>query len=287
MRIFEHKNVLLILILCVGFSACGSDGTKKKDSSAPKILAEVNGSKITSDDLSLYIESSVSREMADKMPADARKKALEGLVLSKIMAQTKEKKLAENEKALLERKVAAYREQQLVKMYMIEELPPAPVTKEMIEEYYRRNPEKFGASTIKRFEILGSETRFSGNDQAAIMDRLAALSKEKDWKKASLNQSDKTFRLYFKEGWSNSVTLEANLANLIRTLAVNNVSGVTFIDSKPCVLRIAEERKIQPKPLAEVEDGIRKSLLASQISAAVRNAKEGLFKGAQVKYMNE
>lgn len=287
MRIKKNNHFALwclagVLLL---MPACKKEDQQKKASSEPKILAEVNGSIITADDLDLYIESSVGRETSDKMDGTARKKALEGLVLSRIMAQSMEKKLDAKEKTALERKVAAYREQQLVKKYIMDEIPPSPVTKEMIEEYYRGNPEKFGAMNLRKYEILGSEISSMGNDKSSVLDSLTALSKEQDWKKAAASQQGKTLKLNYADGWSNSAGIDPNIANLVSSLESGKASGVTFINSKPCVVRVIEEKKTQAKPLGSVEESIRKSLLATQVSNAVKSAKEDLLKKAQVKYM--
>lgn len=283
----HHFAFLFLAGILLLLPACKKEDQQKKASTEPRVLAEVNGGKITSDDLSIYIESSVGRDNADKMDAEARKKALEALVLSRIMAQTMEKKLDEKEKALLGKKVSAYREQLLVRKYMMDEIPPSPVTKEMIEEYYRANPEKFGASLVRRFEILGSDTSLSGNGDASVIQALKSLSGEKDWKAAAEVQDGKALRLFFREGWSNTPGLDPGILNLIKSLGQGEVSGVTFMDSKPCIIRISEEKQTQARPLASVEEDIRKMLFATQVSNAVKNAKDGLLKAAKVKYTDE
>jgi hypothetical protein len=59
--------------------------------------------------------------------------------------------------AVLDKKINRYREQLLVKMYLVRQTNPEPVTLKMVKDYYEGHPEKFGGKTIREFEMIATK----------------------------------------------------------------------------------------------------------------------------------
>jgi hypothetical protein len=70
-------------------------------------------------------------------------------------------------------------------------------------------------------------------------------------------------------------------------LKTGQASSLTFIDGVAYAVRIKEEKKIAPRPLADVSDRIRKILLPVQLKKAVKKASEKLVRQADILYMEQ
>ncbi len=112
MRGLERRVIAPVFCATLLLGACSGKGKPADD----PVLARVNGSAITASELNAAVERSFG---ADAELADTRRKGvLESLVLSRAIALAREKELDEAGKRAIERKVAAYREEVLVREYL-------------------------------------------------------------------------------------------------------------------------------------------------------------------------
>lgn len=119
-------------------------------------LATVDDSIITRDQLELTIE----RTLGDSAPlfasAEVERKILESLVSSRAMALLAERELSPSERAQLDLKAQAYREELLVRHYLEAHATPEPITTEQVADYYNRHPDEFGGGVERSFETISS-----------------------------------------------------------------------------------------------------------------------------------
>ncbi len=248
------------------------------------VRARVNGSAITQYDLDETLRSSFDELSITMLGDRGRRKVLESLVTARAIAQVMEKNLDEEGTAALKKKVAAYREQLLVNMHLAENAPADPVTRKMVEDYYRDHGDKFGAGNVRRHEMIVSEGPLSGETRDRFLEELAAVGEAPDWPALVERMRSEGLPARHRVGRSDPNTLERRLQNLMRPLKPGQTSALTFIDGVVHVVRITEDAQIPPRPLSEVSAEIRKMLLPVQLKKAVKKASEEALKEARVEY---
>lgn len=250
------------------------------------ILATVNGEPVTRYDLDLTIESTLGARNASKLDESGERKVLESLVSSRAIAQKTEKELSAEEKLALDKKVAAYREQLLVKKHIAKNITPEPATNEMVKEYYDTHPEKFGGKTIRTFEMISTSRNPSQKERDELLGILVKPEDKADWADWVEGIKKQGYPVFFKRGPVVENMLHPKLLDLLKDLEKGQTSAMSFIDGRPYIARIVKEDTIPPRPLAEVSAEIRKSLGPVQLKKAVKRISEDVLKTAQVEYKN-
>jgi len=286
------------LIWCVGaalvISACdsesskggGSAGTATTTATTSPVLARVDGAAITQEQLDKAIQRTLGESQAAILGEPGRRKMLESMVLSRAMALEAEKGMSADQKRGIDIEAAHFREQLLVKAYLRDHASPQPVTQEMVKAYYDEHPERFGASTMRRIEIIAS----SGNVEEATRERMFAelesIKTHPDWKAASLALQKRGIAVMFSRGSADDAVLRARLKAAVSALKKGEVSPVTLIDGRAYIVKVTDTQEVPPKPLSEVSGEIRKALLPIQMKKAIDQVSEGLLKKVKVEYAN-
>jgi hypothetical protein len=276
-------TVVAAAILC----ACGSKEPAKPKVSLTgddEVLAEVNGTPISKYDVELSIRSNFGATTAAKLGADGREKVLKSLVQSRAIAQAQEKELTDKDRAVLAKKVAAYREEQLVKQYLAKHTPPEPVSGAMIEEYYSENPEKFGAETTRFYEMVASTRSLAAAERDPLLEAMGKPGEQHDWSAWASGLAGKGHPIQYRKGQVDEKLLHPRLVKMMRTLKKGQASRVSFIEGKAYAVRISAENRTPPKPLEEVRAQIAKSLRPVQLKNAVKKASEQVLEEAKVSY---
>lgn len=251
------------------------------------ILATVNGSKISQYDLNASIQSTFTKESARHFDDVGRKKILDSLIASKAISQAQEKVLTDKETCEIEKKVNAYREQLLVKQYVMENFPPAPVTQKMVKTYYENHPERFGSKIVKVYEMISSTRKLKTKERDALMHILSDGKNQNNWKKWSKEIKDEGYPVSFRKGQVLENLLHPELYQVMETLDKGNTSELSFIKGQAYLVRITDEKMTPPKSFDEVKDRIRKSLIPIQLKRSATAATEKVLKTATVVYKNK
>jgi hypothetical protein len=212
---------------------------------------------------------------------------LESLVAARAISQVQEKALSAVEAAQLERKLAAYREQLLVKMYLAQNTPAEPVTTEMIEQYYTDHPEQFGARTVRTYEIIRTEGPLTDTERDNLLSALARPAEIKDWSAKAEALRKAGMPVAYSKSASDAKILNPRLRDLMAPLKAGQTSDPTLISGVFYVVRILEEKHIAARPLKDVSVEIRKILMPVQLKKAVKQASDTVLKNATVEYTNE
>ena len=248
------------------------------------VLADVNGSTVTQYDVDHAARAMFSAATVAELNAEGKKKVLESLVRSRAIAQKREAELTTLQRAELERQVAAYREEQLVRQYLDVHTRMQPVTGEMVASYYQQHPEKFGATTKRNYELIMSSRELADSERAAMIEALTGAGGHEDWS-AWVAQLQKAHQpVAYQRGQGDEAVLHPNLRAVLDRLPVGQSSPLTFVEGRAYVLRVLDETHAQPKPLPEVSAEIRKTLMPVQLSKSVQQAAELALKDAKVSY---
>ena len=282
---------LAIGLVCLTACQSPSDSESETEQTAAvagdgEVLVRVEGESITAYDLELAANRLLGPEQAAMLDDGGRRKLLESLVLSRLMARAAAKELSAEDAAKLDKQVAAYREQLLAKQYLKAHAVPGPVTDEMVKRYYEEHPEQFGGGRERHYRLLmATPDAVTGRETA--MQVLKDAQDRDDWPDYVRAMSAKGHKLQLREGVVDAGLLHPQLLALLNQTAVNSVSAVTFIDGQAYVARIDKEVEKQPRPLAEVSAEIRRALVPVQLKKAIEQVGDGLRKSAQIDYASD
>ena len=290
------KYKVLVVVLMAGLlTSCQKENDAPSDKSnqtnqteinAESALVTVNGESISEQDLDAAIIRTVGEMGAFQLDGKGRKKVLESIVLSKIMAQKQMASYSPEQQREIERQVQAYKTELLAKNYLKENVTAVPVTNKMVEEYYAANPHKFGGKTIKQYQVLKGLTKLQGKVRENLLQRMQQITSQKDWF-AAVNQAKKEgLQLEFSTGVSGAQSLDKKVESLIAGLNQDEVSSLHYLNGYPMYFKVVAEKVIKPKPLSEVRSDIRKSLAPIQLKRAVRKVSDELLKEAKVEYVD-
>ena len=286
------KKLAFILFITV-LSACSPE-TEQTDLSSKlqktefandsPALVVVNGEPISSADLDAAILRTVGEMGAFQLDGNGRKKVLESIVLSTIMAQKQMSAYSFDEQQEVERQVKAYRNELLAKRYLKQNVSPVPVTNAMVEDYYQKNPEKFGGKSLKVYQVLKGLTRLEGKVRENLLTEMQRVSSLNNWKKEVELLKQQGIQIEYSSGVAQEKTLNQKLMQIIASLEKGEVSSLHYLDGLPMMFKVVDIREIQPKPLSQVRGEIRKSLAPLQLKKAVRAVSDKLLAEANVEY---
>lgn len=249
------------------------------------VLARVNGKPVTKYDLDASMKSGFVASIQGTPSKEMRKKLLESLVNAKLLALVQEKNLTRKQAAELEKIVDAYREKLLAQMYLNKSELLKPVTREMLTEYYNAHPEEFGASKLAKYELITTKRSLALSERKGVLDKLATVSGEADWRQWVLANNGDTFPVAYRRGTSAADSLKGKLKDIVVKLDEGDVSGVTIIDGRAYVVRIISVENTPPESLMKVRPRIRKKLEAAAMKEALGQAIKKELKIAKVEFL--
>jgi hypothetical protein len=273
------------LLVGLGLAAIGCrHGDHAKLPGDDVLLAQVNSSAITKYDLELAARSLLSRETLNDLDDAGRHKLLESMVQARAIAQKRERELTPTDRAELDKQVAAYREELLVKQYLTKHTKVRPISPELVSRYYTEHQSRFGADRVRAYEFITSPRELSDAERAPLMAAARDALDHKDWSAWTSELQKKHLPLVYQRGTTQNGVSQPALRNLIAQLRVGEASHVTFVDGRPYLVRVTEEAAGPAKPLAAVSGEIRRTLLPEQVKQSVQAASELVMKDAQVVY---
>lgn len=273
----------VLVVAACGIGACESKPEQALLPGDDVILAEAEGMVVTQYDLDAYIEATLGDFAAARIDDEGRKKALEGLVATKVIAAAREEELSKVQQTELEKKEQAYREQLLVKQYISTHAPPEPVTAEQIQAYYDRNKDRFGARSERSFEMLLSTRTLTDAEQRLLLDAVAE-SAEEDWAKLAAMLNADGLPMHHRRGVVGRAPLPPKLEQTLRTMKVGKASAPIFVQGKAFVLRVTGEKQFPPRTLKEVSGEIRERLAPLQVKKAIAKIRAEAMRDVTVGY---
>lgn len=251
------------------------------------VLAKVNDAPITRFDLEQTLDKTLGKFATSRVERRARSKVLDSMIQSRALAALAEAELEPQQKLLIEKEVAAYRESLLVKLYLAKHAPPKPVTAEMKRRYYDEHPERFGAVKTKAYELLGSKRALSGQERVQVMSKLEEASASGNWQEAAAELSGAGLPIFFAKGNLDEATLHPKLRELMSSLKVGKKSTLTFVQGRAYVVRIVGETTVPPKPFAKVQEEIERQLEPVQLREALESIGAAAVEQVRVERFNE
>ncbi|GAA5215841.1 peptidyl-prolyl cis-trans isomerase [Corallincola platygyrae] len=283
MSLFKHLGPLLIAgtVLCACSEQLPSDPVSNQSQSP--VLVMVNGEAITENDVEFAIQKTFSE--AELMLADEglRKKVLESLVASRAMRHAASLELTLDERERIAQRVASYEEELYVREYLRMHTTPQPVTTAMVEAYYNKHPEYFGADDVLELSVLTMSADADEANKQWFLQHVGKLKKVDDWAEQAAQWQSK--QLTFSRQRVEQSKLPPKLKASVPALAIGSVSSVVVDNGQMQVVKVTERQSIPPKPLAEVSAEIRKRLAPVNVKRAVKTASEKAVETAVIEWI--
>ena len=273
------------LLFALALVACGGEDAPAL---APlpgddQILAEVESTTISQYDLDRALVTTLG-PLAEGVDGETRHDVLESLVTSRAIAMAREAELTPEQRAALEREVAAHREQLLVRQYLAQHAPSGPPTDEDIQAYYDAHPERFGARTLRRYEMLLTTRELSDDERTRVLEALREPGSRTDWPSFAAELAARGLPIAHHEGDAEDALLHARLRQLLGTLSTGRASSLTFVEGRAFVLRVTGETERAARPLSEVREDIRRALGPRSVRDSIRAVREDVLEGVRVVY---
>lgn len=274
----KHLLLVLTLLSALLLAACGQQksGEQSKEAvddpaeSSP-VLATVNGEAITQADVDFMISRTFSGAEQMLMDESLQAKVLDSLIASSAMRQKMLTDLPEDTLQDIESRTKAFREELLVKEYLVQHATPQPVSSKMVQEYYTQYPEEFGGGETRSFEMLATAQKPDEATRDKILDLAASLKGNANWPAFGANNA---VGLNYKKAQMQPGLFEPALENAIKSTPQGEVSEVAIVNGRPHIVRVLSVEKLPAKPLVEVSGEIRKKLAALQLKKAVKAASD-------------
>lgn len=249
-----------------------------------EVLAEVGGSLVTRYDVERTIAETLNEAAIRQLDEDGRRRALESIVATRAIARVREAELDGAAREAFERKISRYRDQLLVRDYLDVHAPPAPVTQEMIREYYEDHPDRFVGGTERSYEMVFSTRSLTAPERERLVRGLRSPDQHPDWRAWAATLGAQELPVSHRRGDASSSALHARVRQALEPLRVGQVSPVVFVEGRAFLLRITGEEQRPRRPLAEVREQIRRRLGPGQLRESVREVRTTVLRDAEVVY---
>ena len=264
------------LVACQGGTSDTSKTTAKKDA---KVLAEVNGVSITSEDFDREVKNlpDYLRAMADT--PQVRKEMIETLVMRELVLQQAKKDGIDKSKEV-EEKMADLRKRVIVDTFLKKKVEAdSNVSDEELKKFYEQNLDKFKAGD----QIRASHILVKTEDEAkAVQAQLKGGAKFEDVAKAK--SVDSSAAKGGDLGWFGKGSMVPVFEQTAFALKDGETSGIVKSEFGYHIIKVTGKRAAGTRPFDEVKDQIKASLLPQKQQQAFMRLKDDLKKGAKIDY---
>lgn len=270
------KRLIALLCAALWLTGCSDSSQLAATLDADPVLARVGTETISRQELDIAINDNIGPYAALHLGPEGEQKVLQSLVMRKLMSQQQLALLDAEAKALLELQVKAYREELLTKQYVQQQLTPEPVTEQMVQDYYQRYPQEFGAAEYANYQLVRADAGLDSKQRQRVLWYLEQLTATTDWTPLAAQARQEGLAFYLVTGTSSEQGLIPEYQALIAPLAEGQISAVAELNNRLVKVKVLERQRIAAKPLAEVRDDIRKKLAPMQLKRAIEQATDNL-----------
>lgn len=293
---------LAIAILLLTLAACTTDdkddnnAVESQANSTPTLgvlngeedlLATVNGSPIGRDDLAVYTSRTIGSSYAGLTDNKIEERILQSLVASRAIAQAQLKLMANDDINLLEKRVAQFREELLVKRYLLDNADPHSISDAEIKRYYEKNLAEFNGQQERRYELLTVPKLDYKKAPKAAMDLLSHAKTESEWAayvlsdEATQNAGPKLQHNILNTIGSDNLS---QVETAVTALAVGKMSRIILENGSPYIVRLLDIKQKPAKTLVQARAEISKRLLPASIKKSVKSISEQVLAESTVIY---
>ncbi len=271
---------LASLVACQGGtpSDTGSSSSKKP----AKVLAEVNGVAITSDDFDREVKSLPEYLRAMAETPQIHKELIDTLVMRELVLQQAKKDGVDKSKEV-EDKLVDIRKRIVVDTYLKKKIEAdAKVSDDEMKKFYEQNLDKFkGGEQVRASHILVK----SEEEAKAVQAQLKGGAKFEDVAKAK--SVDSSAAKGGDLGWFAKGSMVPVFEQTAFSLKDGETSGIVKSEFGYHIIKVTGKRAAGTRSFDEVKDQIKASMLPQKQQQAFMKLREDLKKGAKIDIKGE
>ncbi len=253
------------------------------------VLASIDGYAIHQSQLDTMLRDMFGAYQAARVDDTGRRKALDSMLAAHALSQKALAELAPNKVMAINEKTRRYRENLLINTYMQTKLDKHELSDESIRQYYQDNLDKFGRQTVKQYRLLTTKSALPEEDRDRFLATVAGNKAGVDMQALGRKLEKQGFDIELQTGALDKTTIESTamsqrLHAFIDAQRKDEISDINFIDNKPYLVLITGETTRKPRPLTEVRDDIRKTLLFRQLKQLIRQQSETAMAQSKIEY---
>lgn len=271
----------LLCIMLVIVSAC--DDRAGTGTHPDPVLAKVGDSRIHQSQLNDMLEK-IAPEVREQNSSQLESTILKGMVRTRALATMAEKQLDDAEKAALDAKVQAYRDELLVKSYIEENIKPRPVTIDAVKAYYEAHLQYYTSAGKVSFEYLVTTKNTLKDDVLGkVLDAFTTTANVSDWKTYAEKLNGRNLPVAYKSASLIPDAINKSLRPQIDKLQPGEVSDIVYGDYI-YITRLIERKPATTRPLHEVSVEIRKKLAPQKLKQELAQHIDRALQDINVEY---
>jgi len=158
------------------------------------------------------------------------------------------------------------------------------LSNEAIRQYYENNLEKFGQSTIKQYQLLTTRNELPEELREKYMSLVAGTRTSGNLADIKSALEKNGFDVQLTSAELNENIVDKRLYRFVNAQPINVISDLSFIGGRPYIVNVQSEKTIPAKPLAQVSDMIRKSLMLQRLKQAIKQHSAEILANSKVEY---
>jgi len=274
-------KLLVITIAVAGLAACqGSNSSSSSSKTAAKdakVVATVNGTKITSEDFDREVKAlpEYIRAMADT--PQGKKEMIDTLVMRELILQQASKDGVDKSKEV-EEKLAELKKRIIVDTYLKKKVEEqSKLSDEELKKFYEQNQDKFKAGE----QIRASHILVKSEQEAQIL--LDQLKKGGNFEELAKSKSvDSSAAKGGDLGWFGKGNMVPVFEKAAFALQEGQLSGIVKSDFGYHIIKLTGKRPAGLQPFDEVKDQIKAAIMPQKQQQVFMQLKEDLKKGAKI-----
>jgi len=265
--------------LCVAafFGCNGASGKKPEGKKEGQVIADVNGTTITTGDFTRELKNlpDYLKAMADT--PQGRKEMLDTMVIRELILQQASKDGVDKGPEI-EEKLQELKKRLIVESFLKKKVETeAQISDADLKKFYEQNVDKFKAGEQTKASHILVKTEKEAND---ILAQIKAGAKFEDLAKKS--SVDSSAAKGGDLGWFGKGTMVPAFEKAVQALKEGQISGVVKSDFGYHIIKLTGKRAAGVRPFDEVKDQIKGALMPTKQQEIFQKIKEELKKSAKI-----
>jgi peptidyl-prolyl cis-trans isomerase C len=273
-----YIKIAVVVICLAGISGCQSKGpdTGKKEQKG-QVLAEVNGSVITTEDFKKEIQvlPPYLQQMAET--AEGRKEMLDSMVVRELVMQDAQKQGIDKSPEIAA-KVEDMKRRVIVEAYLKKKIEDQiKVSDEDLQKMYDQNKDKFKTGEQVKASHILVKTEKEAQD---VLAQIKAGGKFEEL--AAKFSIDPAGKKGGDLGWFGKGSMIPEFEKVVFSMKGGDISGAVKTKFGYHIIKLTGKRPAGILPFAEVKEQLKQSLVPEKQQEVFKKIKEDLKKGAKL-----
>jgi peptidyl-prolyl cis-trans isomerase C len=274
-------HLILASLVAANLAACQNNGSNSNSGSTPskdaKVIATVNGSKITSDDFDREVKALPEYIRAMANTPQGKKEMVDTLVMRELILQQAAKDGVDKSKEV-EEKLAELKKRIIVDTYLKKKVETeSKISDEELKKFYDQNLDKFKSGEQIRASHILVKTE---QEAQAILDQLKKGANFEELAKAK--SADTSAAKGGDLGWFGKGNMVPAFEKAAFGLKEGQISGIVKSDFGYHIIKLTGKRAAGTRSLDEVKEQIKAAIMPQKQQQIFLKLKEDLKKGAKI-----